>query len=231
MMDKRKRTFIGLTLIFLFGGVTVLVIALSSDHWVKVVPRFDLGNNTSDKRNRSGLITYGLFRGKKILNFGTGDRPDEIFVRLDIKSMHLMNYKLWIADVVVLSMAIAWGLLTIGFTFYNLFGKPIETLTGPFGLYVWNICALVCSLLAVILFVITFYTSINNADIFFDNDYKAGWRSKNLASLDWSFYISIGAIGCFIINIVLLVLSNEKNRAPTYSASAPHKPVDGILMY
>lgn len=78
-MDKRKRTFIGLTLIFLFGGVTVLVIALSSDHWVKVVPRFDLGNNTSDKRNRSGLITYGLFRGKKILNFGTGDRPDEIF--------------------------------------------------------------------------------------------------------------------------------------------------------
>lgn len=52
-----------------------------------------------------------------------------------------MNYKLWIADVVVLSMAIAWGLLTIGFTFYNLFGKPIETLTGPFGLYVWNICA------------------------------------------------------------------------------------------
>lgn len=145
--------------------------------------------------------------------------------------MKLMNYELWISDVVVLSMAIAWGLLTIGFTFYNLFGKPIETLTGPFGLYVWNICALICTLIAVFLFVATFYTSINNTDIFTEKDYNAGWRSKNLASLDWSFYICIGAVGCFLINIWLLVLSNEHRRAPTYSASAPQKPLDGVLMY
>ena len=47
----------------------------------------------------------------------------------------------WVGVLVMFSFGIIWGLVSIGFTVFNIFGKPIETISGPLGLYVWNLLA------------------------------------------------------------------------------------------
>ena len=41
----------------------------------------------------------------------------------------------------MICMAIAWGLVAMGFAVLNASTKPIETITGPVGLYLWNLLA------------------------------------------------------------------------------------------
>lgn len=63
----------------------------------------------------------------------------------------------WVSILIMLAMGIVWGLVSIGFTVYNIFGKPIETITGPLGLYIWNFCAGLCN---VYVFMIVYYTTL-----------------------------------------------------------------------
>lgn len=51
----------------------------------------------------------------------------------------LFGFGYWVTILVMLSLGIVWGLVTISFTVFNIFGKPIETITGPLGLYLWNL--------------------------------------------------------------------------------------------
>ena len=50
----------------------------------------------------------------------------------------LFSFPLWVCTIVFLSLSIVMGLVTIGFSIFNIFGRPIETITGPMGLYLWN---------------------------------------------------------------------------------------------
>ena len=50
----------------------------------------------------------------------------------------LFSFPLWVCTIVFLSLSIVMGLVTIGFSVFNVFGRPIETITGPMGLYLWN---------------------------------------------------------------------------------------------
>ena len=53
----------------------------------------------------------------------------------------LFTFGLWVATIVMICMAIAWGLVAMGFAVLNASTKPIETITGPVGLYLWNLLA------------------------------------------------------------------------------------------
>ena len=59
-------------------------------------------------------------------------------VKLDLINYGLFDFALWVTTIVMLSLSIVWGLVSIGFTAFNILGKPIETITGPMSLYLWN---------------------------------------------------------------------------------------------
>lgn len=44
------------------------------------------------------------------------------------------------------ALGIIWGLVFIGFAIFNICGKPIETITGPLGLYLWKGLACKCTI-------------------------------------------------------------------------------------
>ena len=62
----------------------------------------------------------------------------------DLIDFGLFSFGLWVATVVTLALGVVWGLVSILFAMFNIFGKPIETITGPAGLYLWN--GLACEL-------------------------------------------------------------------------------------
>lgn len=56
----------------------------------------------------------------------------------DLIEYGLFDFGLWVSTIVMLALGIVWGLVSLGFTAFNVVGKPIETITGPAGLYLWN---------------------------------------------------------------------------------------------
>lgn len=53
----------------------------------------------------------------------------------------MFDYGLWVGTIVMAALGIAWGLIAFGFGCFNVLSHPIETITGPVGLYVWNAIA------------------------------------------------------------------------------------------
>lgn len=51
----------------------------------------------------------------------------------------LFNFGLWISTVVFLCIAIAWGMVSAGFALLNMNRKPVETISGSAGIYLWNL--------------------------------------------------------------------------------------------
>ena len=50
----------------------------------------------------------------------------------------LFTFGLWVAVLVLASLTIVWGLVSVAFALFNATSRPVETLTGPMGLYLWN---------------------------------------------------------------------------------------------
>lgn len=50
----------------------------------------------------------------------------------------LFNYGFWVTSIISAALCIVFGLISVGFAIFNICGKPIETITGPMGLYLWN---------------------------------------------------------------------------------------------
>ncbi|XP_014786516.1 clarin-2 isoform X2 [Octopus bimaculoides] len=211
-MEKTKRYYVRVTLFIIVVGIGCLFASLTTDHWVEVRPEIHVANVTANKTN--AYIYFGLFAGSRNLDVGLGDRVGNLVVSQNIKDMNLMDYGMWITVVILHLLAIVWAVVAAGFTLFNLFGKPIETITGPFGLYVWNGCAASFTLLSIVIFLILFKTSIYDENIFQQAEIDSGWRSVGLSHPSWSFYINLGALGCFLLNILLLKISDVRPCRP-----------------
>ncbi|CAC5425880.1 CLRN [Mytilus coruscus] len=140
----------------------------------------------------------------------------------------LFGFGYWVSILVMLSLGIVWGLVTISFTVFNIFGKPIETITGPLGLYLWNLLGLIFMSIGVILFAVLFQTNFAE-NVLPQNDYKYH-TFRTESSLDYSFYFTVGSLVGFLLNLVLLMFSGYSVRcACTQEAN---KAIDnGIILY
>lgn len=142
----------------------------------------------------------------------------------------LFRFGYWVGVLVMFSIAIVWGLVCIGFTVFNIFGKPIETITGPLGLYLWNLLALIFSLLGVIIYVVLFQTNFAN-NVLPGDDYQIQtFRTKGHTSLDYSFYFTVGSLAGYLFNLLLLMFSGYKLRC--VCTQEADKAIDnGIILY
>ncbi|ELT94496.1 hypothetical protein CAPTEDRAFT_225913 [Capitella teleta] len=59
----------------------------------------------------------------------------------EVRGHGLFNFGLWLSSIVMVALGIIWGLVSMGFSALNAGTRPIETITGPMGLYLWNALA------------------------------------------------------------------------------------------
>lgn len=141
----------------------------------------------------------------------------------------LFSFPLWVSVIVALSLAIVMGLVTIGFSVFNVFGRPIETITGPMGLYLWNALALIFTAVTLVLFGLLFGLELSENFMMFD-DVNIGWESKGRTDLDYSFYLIVGAAAAFLLNFLLLCLSGQTCSC-SYSRSGEKEIDNGMILY
>ncbi|KAL8615831.1 hypothetical protein ACOMHN_048539 [Nucella lapillus] len=141
----------------------------------------------------------------------------------------LFSFQLWVSTIVFLSLSIIMGLVTLGFSIFNIFGRPIETITGPMGLYVWNGISVLFVVVTLALFGTLYIMQLSNNYMMFD-DYKIGWRIEGHTTLDYSFFFVIGAGGGFLLNIILLCLSGQSMNC-SYPGAGEKEVDNGMILY
>lgn len=158
---------------------------------------------------------------ENVLNKNTTDR-DNLYTE------GLFNYGIWMTCIISAALSIVFGLVTMGFAIFNIFGKPIETITGPIGLYLWNGTASLFAFLEMILFVILFQTTLKKN--FMEKDAYEKFDVSDYTKLGYSFFLVLCAVVLFLINIVILMCSVYKMRFSRRKEE--NKYVDkGVILY
>ncbi|XP_033757241.1 clarin-2-like isoform X1 [Pecten maximus] len=150
-------------------------------------------------------------------------------VKEELYEFGLFPYGLWVATIVLSSLGMAWGLVSIGFSIFNIVGKPIETITGPMGLYLWNGLALLFSALGMVMYLVLYfrYYKYNVLPL---EDRLAHFSTEDNANLDYSFYLLVGATGLYLINLLLLMFSGVRLKCG-FTREADKVIDNGIILY
>ena len=75
-MEKRKKALIFATIILSLAAIVLVVISLATDHWVQSTPKRTANATSPESQNNE--VAFGLFNGKKTLDFSFGLRPEKI---------------------------------------------------------------------------------------------------------------------------------------------------------
>ncbi|XP_023239742.1 clarin-3-like isoform X2 [Centruroides sculpturatus] len=81
-MDIVQKILIYLTFIICLGCLALLSVSLATEEWLKSKPIIERDViNRTNVRKFEGEVHFGLFSGKKNLNFGFGDRLSNIIIK------------------------------------------------------------------------------------------------------------------------------------------------------
>jgi len=164
------------------------------------------------------------------MNYGLGYRHTRINVATQA-GRGLFNFGLWVTVIVCDVIATVWSFVAAGFAVLNAATKPIETVAGPLGLYLWNGLAVLFSMVTLILYVILFLSEMQYNII--PPEDKARFTSDGYSQLSYSFYCVLFASLLFSANIlVVFVLGTRctvvKRQAEDFNE---HAADAGVMMY
>nr|XP_004656135.2 clarin-2 [Jaculus jaculus] len=139
-----KKVWYGLASLLSFSSFLLIIVALALPHWLsgKILCQtgVDLVNATDPELVKFiGDIYYGLFRGCKVRQCGLGSRQSQftIFPHL-VKEL---NAGLHVTMLLLLFLAVALALVSMGFAILNIIQVPYRAVNGPGGICLWNILA------------------------------------------------------------------------------------------
>uniref|UniRef100_A0A224Z0T3 Uncharacterized protein n=1 Tax=Rhipicephalus zambeziensis TaxID=60191 RepID=A0A224Z0T3_9ACAR len=144
-MDLVQRVFTFLTFFVCCGCLAFLTVSLATQDWIEAKPVMlvYVSNNSIQQAENEGKfkgeVSFGLFHGKKTLNYGLGPRHSTFSIKEELqKNPTLMIFGLWLVTVLGISLAVVFGLVSCIFAIVNSVMTPVEAITGRAGLYLWN---------------------------------------------------------------------------------------------
>lgn len=176
-----------------------------------------------------------IYYSKGDLGLGARDKLEEV-VNLfqnqtqgngELTKYGLFPFSLWVLVILMEAFGIIWGLVFIGFAIFNICGKPIETITGPLGLYLWKGLALLFSLLAMVVYLVLFFQYYKKS-ILQQDEQALGFVTQ--VELDFSFYMLMSTVLLFTINMAFLFLTGIKFSCG-FTREAEKVMDNGIILY
>ncbi|XP_069140350.1 clarin-2-like isoform X2 [Argopecten irradians] len=235
-MGETKKGFVGVTIFLSLAAIGLVVGAFVTENWISAYAQKT--NNTLTRNATvgtdgtlkfTGNITFGLFAGTRLMNYGVGARRQSIEVKEELYEFGMFPYGLWVSTIVLSSLGMAWGLVCIGFSIFNIVGKPIETITGPMGLYLWNFLAFLFSVLGMVMYLVLYFQYYAH-NVLPLEDRIAQFSTEDNANLSYSFYLLVAATGLYLINIVILMFSGVRLKCG-FTREADKVMDNGIILY
>ncbi|KAL4231692.1 equilibrioception [Mactra antiquata] len=151
------------------------------------------------------------------------NRTDEALYKLG-----LVNYGLWVTPIICAAVSMVFGFISMGFAVFNICGKPIETITGPMGLYLWNGIAFIFALLDMIVYLALFLSTWKK-NFLLQSDIDK-FSIEDYTDPGYSFYLVPGAVVLYMMNIILLICSGYKFRC-SFRSEAEKVVDNGVILY
>lgn len=140
---------------------------------------------------------------------------------------------LWLTTVIFLALTIAIAALSGIFSLANIWFHPVQFIFGVLGLYIWNGIAIAMCCLTIIFWTSLYLIFITN-NIAITETLRANFyfKSTQLTSLGWSFWILFVNIAFHLINIGFIYYrSYLLAREPKAPAITVNKNDSTLLVY
>ncbi|KAF5926997.1 clarin-2 [Diceros bicornis minor] len=204
-----RKVWYGLASLLSFSSFVLIIIALAAPHWLsgKILCQtgVDLVNATDPELVKFiGDIYYGLFRGCKVRQCGLGGRQSQftIFPHL----VQELNTGLHVITLLLLFLASALALVSMGFAILNMVQVPYRAVNGPGGICLWNVLAGGVAALAIS----SFMAAVKFHDL---TGRIANFREKLFRFVvleeqyEESFWICVASASAHAANLVVVAIS------------------------
>ncbi|KAK7080840.1 hypothetical protein SK128_020131 [Halocaridina rubra] len=229
-MNILKRGMVFVTFFGCCFAIALMAAAMSTKYWLEaeaIQLRFHPTDNTTVIRpNSTGHVNFGLFKGRKNLNVGFGERIHAFSV--DPQEPEFMSYGLWAGTIACLVIAMVFAVVGALFAVINTATTPVEAITGVPGLYLWNGMAALFSLICVILWGVQFSLHLTSNVLLYDA--PNGWTTKNMEVLGYSYWLVVVAIVVHIANIVIIYVGTYERKVKE-QIERPEDKTRNIMLY
>lgn len=165
------------------------------------------------------------------------------------RNPNLMTFSLWLFAILGVSIAMIFGLVGAIFSIINTVMTPVETITGVYGLYIWNglasestslsptaraeLCRLSIPLAglfsagASVAWIVQFVRKLNK-NVLTEEEQNDGWTSNGKARLGYSFYFVAVSGALHLLNMALIYAATRpprRNKRPVLD-----KNPEGLIM-
>ncbi|XP_067618606.1 clarin-2 [Eurosta solidaginis] len=223
-MSMRTRALVFSTFFGSCIAIGLLLVSLTTNHWVRAYPK------RLNYTNSSGDINFGLFYGNKALNYGVGVRSSPIIVyTFDQNGPETMNFWLWL----ITALGTGFGLLSCAISAIAAVLKAASAGKRPgtmILLFASNISSAASQVVAFICWLVQFYQYLQH-NVLAAQD--RNWYSHGLAFLGYSFYLVIASTLVVIINIFILLHAkrSEQRDRQRLEPLSEEKNQGAIMLY
>ncbi|XP_037950112.1 uncharacterized protein LOC119681107 [Teleopsis dalmanni] len=225
-MNIRTRALIFSTFFGSCVALGLLLVSLTTNHWVRATPR------RSTAPESKGEVNYGLFYGNIDLDSGIGLRTTSVNVYTLLQTEpDTMNFWLWL--ITTLSTGFALLSCAIGAIAAVLKAasaarkRPSMVL-----LFASNISAAVTQVVAFITWLVHFYQYLIH-NVLTVKDIELKWYSHGLAYLGYSFYLVIASTLVVLLNLIILLYARRSEVRNGHRLEPPseQKNISAIMLY
>ncbi|KAM4854936.1 clarin-2 [Thomomys bottae] len=204
-----KQAWYGLASFLSFSSSVLLVAALAAPRWLsgKILCQtgVDLVNATDPELVKFlGDIYYGLFRGCKVRQCGLGGRQSQFSVFPQL--VKELNTGLHMTILLLLLVALALSLVSMGFAILNMIQVPYRAVNGPGGICLWNVLSGGAVTLAIASFMaeVKFYDLTERIANFQEKLFQFVMVEEHFEE---SFWICVASASAHAANLVAVAIS------------------------
>ncbi|KAM6972286.1 clarin-2 [Aplochiton taeniatus] len=219
-----KRITFSFASVLCIASVTLLVVALATERWVRgrilCKTGADIVNASDPELGQfTGDIYFGLFQGGKTRRCGLGSRSSKIYMFPGL--MKTLNSGLHMMVILFLLGAIGFALVSLSFCIYNARRVPYQSIKGHKGLYLWNFIAALLGSLGLLCFLAALRCHSLTERV---ANYQESFFHLAVLDdgLDWSFWLAVASVSTHAAICGVVAMSRIK--MPERQSKKPEEP-------
>jgi len=137
-----RRLGMAVSTLLLITSITLTITSLTTEQWLtaRVLRRRADGTQTM-----AGHVHTGVFHGRRSIDYGLGERALELNIYAELsEGISFFSMETWLGMIVFALLSLVLSIVGTLFALVNTILKPVSSLAGSQGMYIWSTTAREC---------------------------------------------------------------------------------------